>query len=137
VTALNAATYADMAARGRPASRTPNRSVEKLADLLHVSIPDDGDRRSNRVAGLAGLTGLLTGVTVGAGLGLARAAGRPRGSAGGLIAAAGAMVGANGPMVAMGITNPRGWTAAGWAADVLPHLAYGVVTVWVLDQLDH
>jgi len=28
----------------------------------------------------------------------------------------------------LGVTNPRRWSSQDWAADVLPHLAYGVIT---------
>jgi len=38
------------------------------------------------------------------------------------------MVLANGPMTALGLTDPRDWRGSEWAADVLPHLAYGVIT---------
>jgi len=33
-------------------------------------------------------------------------------------------------------SDPRSWAAADWASDVVPHLAYGVVTAWVLEGLD-
>jgi hypothetical protein len=35
---------------------------------------------------------------------------------------------ANGPMTAMGLTDPRTWSRTDWLSDVLPHLAYGWVT---------
>jgi hypothetical protein len=38
------------------------------------------------------------------------------------------MAGANGPMTALGVTDPRTWAAADRVADVVPHLAYGLVT---------
>ena len=31
-------------------------------------------------------------------------------------------------MTALGITDVRDWTAKDWITDVVPHLAYGVVT---------
>lgn len=40
------------------------------------------------------------------------------------------MLGANGPMAGLGVTDPRSWSAGDWAADVVPHLAYGLVTAW-------
>ncbi len=70
-TALNAVTYLDMVARGRPTSSTPEDTVEKLSDKAHVPVPGEGDARQNRVAGLGPLTGLVAGVGVGAGLGWA------------------------------------------------------------------
>jgi uncharacterized membrane protein len=29
------------------------------------------------------------------------------------------------PVAALGVSDPRGWSAADWAADAVPHLAYG------------
>src|SRR4051794_41635598 len=74
-TALNAVTYLDMAVRGRPASSTPSDTIERIADRAHVGIPGSGQQRANRVEGLAPLTGLATGVGLGAVIGLVRAAG--------------------------------------------------------------
>lgn len=136
-TALNVVTYLDMVVRARPASSTPTRTVEQVAGRLGLSIPGDEDERSNRVAALGAVSGLLTGVVAGAGLGAVRAAGFRRGpSVTGLATAGGAMAAANGPMVVLGITDPRDWSAADWVADLVPHLAYGLVTAWVLHGLD-
>jgi hypothetical protein len=41
----------------------------------------------------------------------------------------------NGAMVALGLTDPRSWTAADWLSDVLPHIAYGAVTAVTFDAL--
>lgn len=136
-TALNASTYLDMAARGRPSSSTPEQTVEALAETAHVPIPGEGDTRENRVAGLGPLTGILAGVGTGVVLGVGRAAGwRPGPVLGGLAATALAMLGSNGPMTALGVTDPRTWPASSWVADVVPHLAYGLTTAAVLEQLD-
>jgi hypothetical protein len=140
-TALNTMTYLDMAVRGRPASSTPEETITKLADVTGVAIPGDDATRSNRIAGLGPLSGLLVGVGVGAVVGLARAAGASAGwKAGGLatgIALTGAaLVGGNGPMTALGITDPRSWTPKEWISDIVPHLAYGVVATCTLLALD-
>lgn len=136
-TALNATTYMDMAVRGRPTSSTPEDTVEKLAELAHVSIPGQGEERDNRVSGLGPLSGIATGVGVGVLLGLFRAIGwRPTMAAGAVTATAAALIGANVPMTALGITDPRTWSAQDWAADVVPHLVYGLVTAATLDALD-
>lgn len=136
-TALNAVTYLDMAVRARPTSDTPQTTVEKLADAAHLPIPGEGEARDNRVAGLGPLTGLAAGVGVGALIGLVRSGGlRPGVAVTCLTAAVGALIGSNGPMVVLGITDPRTWTATDWASDVIPHLAYGAVTAGVLTQLD-
>jgi hypothetical protein len=70
--ALNAVTYVDMTVRGRPASDTPERTVENT----------------------------------------------------------------DSSMASMGISDPRTWSAADWLADLLPHLAYGLVTYATLQALE-
>src|SRR5947208_3451080 len=74
-TALDIVTYLDMAVRGRPASSTPENTVEKLAGELHLDIPGNEQQRPNRLAGLGALTGLVAGGGGGVLGGLARAAG--------------------------------------------------------------
>ncbi len=136
-TALNAVTYLDMVARGRPTSSTPEDTVEQLSAKTHVPIPGNDQTRENRVAALGPLTGLAAGVGVGAALGLARAAGlRPGLLVSGVAATVGALIGSNGPMTVLGVTDPRTWALKDWVADVIPHLAYGVVTAGVLQGLD-
>lgn len=135
-TALNAVTFLDMAVRGRPASTTPQQTVERVAERPPVDVPGDAQHRDHRVSGLGSLSGLVTGVALGAALGLARAAGlRPPVPVAAAATAAAAMVGANGPMAALGVTDPRSWTATDWLADVVPHLAYGLVTAWTLEAM--
>lgn len=76
-TALNATTYLDMVLRGRPASSTPEQTVEELSSRSHLNIPGNEETRANRVSGLGALTGILAGVGVGVALGAARAARLP------------------------------------------------------------
>jgi hypothetical protein len=133
-TALNAVTYLDMAWRGRPASSTPEDTVEKLARTAGLEIPGDEQTRSNRLAGLGPLTGIVTGVGVGVLTGLLARRQLPLPVLAGVVGAA-AMLGANGPMTALGITDPRRWGASGWISDVAPHVAYGVVTAAVARRL--
>ena len=128
-TALNVVTYADMALRGRPASSTPERTVDAIAGLAGVAVPGAGATREARRSALGALAGLVAGVGVGAALGAARELGwRPGVVTGGVLTGTAAIVAANGPMIALGITDPRTWSAADWVADIVPHLAYGVVT---------
>lgn len=137
-TALNTATYLDMIWRARPASTTPEATVEKLADVTGATIPGTAEERTNRIAGLGPLTGLLVGTGVGAALGVARTTGFKPGLLGSsLTAAAGALLGSNGPMTILGITDPRTWTPTDWASDLIPHLAYGIVTGAALHALDN
>ncbi|WSM37443.1 hypothetical protein OG776_03315 [Streptomyces sp. NBC_01689] len=135
-TALDTVSYCDIALRGRPASSTPEVTVRRLSQRLHVPIPGEGDKQDNRVAGLGPLTGYAAGLGMGAVLGAARAAGwcpgRPAHYA---VAAAGALVGTNGPMTVLRVTDPRTWSAVDWVSDIVPHLAYAVVTVAVLERM--
>ena len=136
-TVLNAVTYLDMVLRGRGTSSTPEDTVEKLSDKIHVPVPGEGDERVNRVSGLGALTGIVSGVGIGGLLGVVRAAGwRPGILAGSTAATLGALLGTNGPMTALGITDPRTWPPSSWVSDVVPHLAYGVVTACVVAGLD-
>jgi hypothetical protein len=136
-TALNFVTYLNMAVRGRPASSTPKDAVEALSGVTHLPVPGAAETRSNRVQALGAMTGLVAGVGIGALLGAARASGwRPGLAAGSAAATVGALAGTNGPMTALGVTDPRTWPASSWVADIVPHLAYGAVTAAVLDRLD-
>jgi hypothetical protein len=45
------------------------------------------------------------------------------------------MVLANGPMVTLGLTDPRTWGLSGWVSDIVPHAAYGIASVRVLDRI--
>ncbi len=136
-TALNAVTYLDMTVRGRPTSSTPEQTVEKLAEKAHVPIPGDGDRRQNRIQGLGPITGLVAGVGVGVAVGLARAAGyRSQPLVGTVLTTLVVLIGTNGPMTVLGITDPRTWSAVDWASDIVPHLAYGAVVKTTMDAFD-
>jgi len=132
-TALNAVTYLDMAWRGRPASSTPEDTVEKLAQTAGVEVPGDDETRKNRLAGLGPLTGIATGVGIGVLAGLLAPKLRLPVLAG--VVGTAAMAGSNVPMTALGVTDPRSWGAAGWISDVVPHLAYGLVTAAVAKRL--
>jgi hypothetical protein len=136
-TALDATTYLDMLLRARPASSTPEETMQRLSDLTHVPIPGDEEERRNRLAGLGALTGLVAGIAAGGFLGVVRAGGwRPRPAVGVLAATAVALLVGNVPMTVSGVTDPRTWSAGDWAADLVPHAAYGVVTAGVLNRLD-
>lgn len=136
-TALNAATYLDMALRARPASDSTTELVERIADRAHVTIPGDKDEHSNRVQGLGPLSGIAVGVTVGAVAGLVHRALARRGHSVPAAAAvpllgATAMALSDVPLKLLGISDPAAWAAKDWASDAIPHLLYGVVTYSVL-----
>ena len=134
-TALNAATYLDMAARGRSSSTAPEEAAEKLAEKGSVRIPGDQEARRNRLSGLGALNGIASGVAVGAALGALRSAGwRPGSLSNAVIAALGAMAFTDGVMSVLGVTDPRDWSLTDWASDIVPHLAYGVVTAVALER---
>ena len=136
-TALNAVTYLDMTVRGRGSSSTPEDTVEALAEKAHVEIPGDEETRSNRLQGLGPITGLVAGVGVGVVAGLARAAGfRTPALVGTALTTVGVLVAANGPMTALGITDPRTWSATDWVSGVVPHLAYAAVVRTTLDAFE-
>lgn len=128
-TALNAVTYLDMTLRGRPASDTPERTVQRLADLAGVEVSGEPGQRQARLSALGALAGIATGVGVGALYGLAQGLG-PGSSvrSGTAVATATVLAAANGPMVLLGVTDPRSWSGRDWLADLIPHAAYGAVT---------
>ena len=135
--ALNAITYGDMVIRGRPPSTTPEDTVRKALEAIGVRVPGDAQARQSRLSGLGALGGLATGSALGAVLGTLRVLGlRPNLLAGSLAASVLAMVGANTPLAALRVSDPRQWSAQDWLADVLPHLAYGIVTQAVIAQAD-
>jgi hypothetical protein len=131
-TALNAATYIDMSVRARPASGTPQQTVEKLAEKADLQVTDD-----NRLAGLGSLSGIATGVGVGAAFGLLRRLGlRPPMPVGALLVGLTAMAATDGSMAALKISDPRTWSRTDWLSDLVPHLVYGTVTYATLQALD-
>lgn len=130
---LNAVTYLDMALTGRGPSSAPAETTSRALEAVGIAAPGGSNRREayGAVAGIA--TGLGIGVVASA----VRRAGlrlpAPVGAAavGGL-----AMAATDGPMAALGVSDPRTWTAADWTRDVLPHLAYGVGVRWSLDRTE-
>jgi hypothetical protein len=135
-TALDVITYLDIAVRGRSTSTTPQRTVEAMAKLVGLTVPGTGDTLANRLLGLGALTGYAAGIGMGLILGLASALGwRPSLLVATLVATVIALVGTNGPMTVLGVTDPRTWGLVGWISDLVPHLGYGVVTALVLHYL--
>jgi hypothetical protein len=112
--------------------------VGRLSALVGLPFREPADdearaRQSSRLEALGALAGLVTGAAIGAAIGAADGAvdgrlARLPGAVGSTLVGGAALVGANGPMIALGITDPRAWTAADWVSDVVPHLAYGLVT---------
>ncbi len=131
--ALNVATYADMALRGRPSSSVPSQVAGKLAEKAGIDLGSE-EAAKNRKSGLGALQGYVAGLGVGTAYGLIRphlhGASIPLAGFGlGLVAMAASDV----PATALGVTDPKGWSLSSWASDVVPHLAYGLVTAATYD----
>ncbi|TDD99948.1 hypothetical protein E1269_27105 [Jiangella asiatica] len=135
-TALNATTYLDMIARGRPSSSTPHDTVKRIAELIGVSSAGDEAKREARLSGMGALLGVAVGVGTGAVLGVAQAGKWTRSPRATLSAWVLATLAGNAPMIGLRVTDPRRWRALDWAADVVPHAAYAVVVSLALERLD-
>jgi hypothetical protein len=126
--ALNAVTYTDMALRGRAGSGIPERLVDRATRAAGLELGDE-ETAANRRQALAALLGFGVGLGIGAAYGLT---GGARGTAdvagGALVLAVAASLASDGPATALGLPDPRTWPAGAWAADAVPHLAYGAVT---------
>ncbi len=128
---LNATTYADMAVRGRPASKVPKAVVKEFARWTGVRrLPRPRARDLSMLLGYAdGFgTGVLFGVL------RPRMRGVPWYVAG-LGMAAFTLLLSEGTATAMGKTDPREWGLSGWLADLVPRTLYGCVTCLVYDAL--
>jgi hypothetical protein len=134
--ALNAATYLDMVMRGRGSSGTPQQTIEAIEDRLPVSVPGERETRDNRVSALGSLSGMVTGIGIGAVFGVLRRAGlRPPLPVGAVLVGLAAMASTDASMASLGVSDPRRWSASDWLSDLLPHLVYGAVTYGTLTAL--
>jgi hypothetical protein len=136
-TALNATTYLDMAVRARPASPTPERTVDRMVAIAHAGIPGNEEQRGNRRTALGALTGILTGTAVGAVYVLLAGRRIPPVWLGAAIVGGLAMLAADAPIALLRVSDPRTWSRTDWASDAVPHLAYGAVTAATYTALDH
>ncbi len=139
--ALNATTFGDMVVRGRPASSVPAQVAGQLVDKMGIDLSaedeeQDGPTAQNRQSGLGALQGYVVGLGLGAAYGLVRPrlgdVSVPR-AGGGLCLAA--MVGSDGPATALGVTDPRQYDLNSWVSDIIPHLAYGLMTATTYEAL--
>ncbi|RJK96156.1 hypothetical protein D5H78_10835 [Vallicoccus soli] len=130
---LDLVTWSDVALRGRPTSEVPGRTVETLLDAVGVSLGSTGAERDARrgAAGAAG--GWAAGLGVAVAASAARRAGlRLPAPVAAVVTGAAAMAAADVPAAALGVTDPRSWSATDWVADAVPHLAYGVAVTSAL-----
>ena len=126
--ALNAATYADMAIRGRPSSSVPAEVAGKLAEKAGLDLGSD-ETGQNRKSGLGALSGYAVGLGVGTVYGLVRPhLGDVSRTRAGVVLGLAAMAGSDVPSAALGVTDPTTWGLNGWVSDIVPHLAYGLMT---------
>jgi hypothetical protein len=133
-TALNAVTYADMTVRGRPESKLPAEMVETAAEAADVEVPGSDEARGHRTSALGALSGIATGVVVGAAYGALRGLGlRVPPALAGIVLGGAAMGLTMAPAAALDVSDPRGWSASDWISDVVPHLAYGWATAATFD----
>jgi hypothetical protein len=138
--ALDATTYADMAARGRAPSSMVRTVVQKLAarsgvGALAASEPDDATK--NRQDAVGALLGYATGVSVGLVYGAIREqfADTIPPAVAGLIAGAAAMALTDGTAVALGATDISQWGRSSWLSDLVPHAVFGLATAFAFDAL--
>lgn len=135
--ALDMVTYADMSIRGRAASSMPQQLVDRLAKQVGINTSDTpSDMVKNRESGIGALMGYSDGLIAGTLYGMLRPAIRDvptpiSGVALGIVV----MAMTDGPMAAMKLTDPRQWGLSGWLSDLIPHLAYGMATAWVVDAM--
>ncbi len=123
---LNTVGYLDMLVRGRAASTAPAQAARAALEALGGAVPGRGGEQANRQEALGALAGIGAGLGVGVAAALARTVGfRPGPVAGSALTGAAAMLATDGPMAALGVSDPRTWSAADWTSDVVPHLAYG------------
>jgi len=138
-TALNVATYADMAARGRAASSTPDTFVKNVASSRGIApLAADDETASHRRSGVGSLLGYANGLGVGALYGAIRPMlkGKVPLLVGALVAGGAAMLLSDVPATRAGATDPKKWGAADWLADAIPHALYGLGVALAFDALD-
>jgi hypothetical protein len=112
----------------------PEEDVRRLADRAKISLGDDGESADARRSALGSLTGYVTGFGLGAAYGVLEPSARGLSPvARATIVGLSAMAVTDGTSVALGTTDPRSWSPQAWAADVVPHLAYGLGVVVAYD----
>jgi hypothetical protein len=134
--AINVVSTLDMAVRGRPASSLPGEVAQRVAARAGISLRQ-GEHAEHRREALGELAGYATGTLIGVAYGVAYPVARHlppawRSAAVGLAA----MAATDGVSAALRATDPRSWSAADWASDIVPHLAYGAGTVGSFEGFD-
>lgn len=138
---LNAATYADMAVRGRAPSKIPEEMVAELAKragIKRLAKPREelDERSAHRREGLGALLGYADGFGAAAAFGMLRPAARNVSWFwAGIGLAIASMALSEGTAAAMGKTNPAKWALSSWVEDLVPRCLYGWVACATFDRL--
>ncbi|MEU6818130.1 hypothetical protein [Streptomyces sp. NPDC046860] len=136
-TALDIASYADMALRGRSASDVPAEAADRLTEDVGLHVGGNGERRENRLAAIGALSGIGVGVATGVAVSVAHRAGlRMPWWLGSVVTGVLAMAATDASMTALGVTDPRMWSATDWVSDLVPHLVFGAVAYGVVVGAD-
>ena len=135
--ALNIATYTDIAVRGRGESDVPSRLVKNIAEAAGVgALASDDETTQHRRSGIGALMGYANGLAVGVAYGALRPATRDVPVLLAAVAAgAAAMALSDVAIATSGASDPRTWGTAGWTADAIPHLVYGLALALSFDAL--
>lgn len=115
---------------GSQASDAPEQSVDRLVECTGGLLGREPGARSNRRAALGSLLEYATGTGVGAVFG-ALVGDRFGWKMAAPILTGSAVLPANAPIVLLRVTDPRQWSAADWASDILPHAVYGMTAAAV------
>lgn len=128
---LNIVTYLDVAVRGRAQSEVPSQAVEKIAGKAGLAVLTAQDETTkNRRSGVGALLGYATGLGVGAGYGIVRPLiGWVPLPLRAFAVGAAAMAASDVPITLLKVTDPKKWPPSSWAADIVPHLGFGIATV--------
>ncbi|MDP9105098.1 MAG: hypothetical protein M3N49_04105 [Candidatus Eremiobacteraeota bacterium] len=136
--ALNIASYADIAVRGRGESSVPSTMVKNVAEAAGLgALASDDETTQHRRGGIGALFGYADGLGVGVVYGLVRPALRGVPVLLMAVAAGGAaMALSDVAIAASGASDPKTWSAADWTTDAIPHLVYGLALALSFDALD-
>jgi hypothetical protein len=132
-TALNIATYLDIVVRGRPASSTPERSVQRLAEIVGLDLGKGGEAE-NRTTGLAAVLSYAIGLGGGVAYAFLVRRRLPWPAAAAVFTGL-TMAGPSIPMTLLGVTDPRHWSPADWTADLLFHVSYGAAAAAAYERV--
>lgn len=139
--ALDIVSYADMALQGRAPSTMPADVIRRIAaraGISSLSAPDEQSSQhvKNRRSALGALSGYAVGLCIGVSYAAAGGAFRraPLWVKAGLLGAL-ALAAADIPAMKLGATDLRTWGVGGWMSDIVPHVAYGLVTAAAFDAM--